>query len=206
MRFLSFALTLLLAAAPLPPAAFAQDADIIVEDPAPAEPKQAPQGEAEAPTKDELFTQLALETNKVAARRIAQRIIAKFNESGSATIDLLMGRAAAAMTSEKPALAEDMLTQVIVLAPDYAEGWNRRATLHYSTGDIGGSIADIEKVLELEPRHFGALSGLAAILQRIGNDRRALDLWYKVLAIYPAYPEAQQAVLELEDKLAGERA
>jgi tetratricopeptide (TPR) repeat protein len=153
-----------------------------------------------------LFGQLAGETNKVAARRIAQQIIGKFNQSGSATIDLLMGRAAAAMTSEKPALAEDMLTQVIVLAPDYAEGWNRRATLHYTTGDIGGSIADIEKVLELEPRHFGALSGLATIMQRTGQDRKALEIWYKVLAVYPAYGDAQDAVQALEDKLAGQRA
>jgi tetratricopeptide (TPR) repeat protein len=208
MRFLPFALTLIIAAAPLPSAAFAQDADITVEDAAPADPAQEqPQAdEAKAPTTDELFMQLAHETNKVAARRIAQQIITRFNESGSATIDLLMGRAAAAMTSDKPALAEDMLTQVIVLAPEFAEGWNRRATLHYTTGDIGGSIADIEKVLELEPRHFGALSGLAAIMQRMGEDRKALDIWYKVLAIYPAYPEAQQAVQELEDKLAGERA
>jgi tetratricopeptide (TPR) repeat protein len=205
MRFLPFATALILAAAPLPPAAFAQDADVTVEDAAPADPAQ-PQGKAEAPTADELFEQLARETNKVAARRIAQQIISKFNQSGSATIDMLMGRAAAAMTSEKPALAEDMLTQVIVLAPDYAEGWNRRATLHYTTGDIGGSIADIEKVLELEPRHFGALSGLAAIMQRTGQDRKALEIWYKVLAIYPAYGDAQDAVQELEDKLAGQRA
>jgi tetratricopeptide (TPR) repeat protein len=203
MRFFPFALMLLLAAAPLPSAAFAQDGDIAVEDADPAQPQTS---EAEAPTIDELFGQLATETNKVAARRIAQQIIGKFNQSGSATIDMLMGRAAAAMTSEKPALAEDMLTQVIVLAPDYAEGWNRRATLHYTTGDIGGSIADIEKVLELEPRHFGALSGLATIMQRTGQDRKALDIWYKVLAIYPAYSDAQDAVQELEDKLAGQRA
>ncbi len=206
MRFLPFALTLLLAATPLPSAAFAQDADITVEDAVPPEPAQPQASEAEAPTADELFEQLARETNKVAARRIAQQIIVKFNQSGSATIDMLMGRAAAAMTSEKPALAEDMLTQVIVLAPDYAEGWNRRATLHYTTGDIGGSIADIEKVLELEPRHFGALSGLATIMQRTGQDRKALEIWYKVLTIYPAYGDAQDAVQELEDKLAGQRA
>lgn len=209
MRFLSFAMTLVLAAAPLAAAAFAQDANG-TENTMPAEPsldkENAPVVEAPAPTIDELFGQLGKEANKVAARRIAQQIIGKFNQSGSATIDMLMGRAAAAMTSEKPALAEDMLTQVIVLAPDYAEGWNRRATLHYTTGDIGGSIADIEKVLELEPRHFGALSGLATIMQRTGQDQKALEIWYKVLAVYPASTDAQDAVQELEDKLAGQRA
>jgi tetratricopeptide (TPR) repeat protein len=157
------------------------------------------------PTVDELFDRLKREPNGVAARRIAQQIIEKFNDSGSATVNMLMGRAASAMASEKTELAQDMLTQVIVLAPDFAEGWNRRATLNYATGNIGESLYDIEQVLTIEPRHFGALSGLATILQSTGQDRKALEVWYRLLAVYPALSEAQQAVTELEDKLSGER-
>jgi tetratricopeptide (TPR) repeat protein len=165
-----------------------------------------PAAERPAPTLDELFENLRRETNSVAARRIAQQVIEKLNDSGSATVNMLMGRAAAAMSAEKSALAEDMLTHVIVLAPDFAEGWNRRATLHYTQGNIGEALADIEKVLEIEPRHFGALSGLATILQRTGDDKRALSVWYRLLSVYPTFTNAQEAVIELEEKLAGQRA
>ena len=101
--------------------------------------------------------------------------------------------------------AQDLLDHVIVIAPDYAEGWNRRATLYYTIDDFGKSLADIETTLALEPRHFGALSGLAAIMQRIGREEEALEAWYKVLEIYPANKQAQEAVIQLEEALAGRR-
>ena len=94
-------------------------------------------------------------------------------------------------------------SQVTVLAPDYAEGWNRRATLYFQKSDLSRSIADIETTLSLEPRHFGALSGLAVILNRLDRKQEALDTWYKVLEIYPANQTAQKAVIDLEEELAG---
>ncbi len=208
MRFLSFALALILTLpAPLQTAAWAQDVTTPAETGDTAVPADAGAAKtAPEPTLDELFSQLKRETKPIPARRTAQQIVAKLNDSGSATVNMLMGRAATAMSAEKNALAEDMLTQVIVLAPDFAEGWNRRATLKYAMGDIGESLADIEKVLAIEPRHFGALSGFASILQKTGEDRKALKVWYRLLAVYPALREAQEAVIELEEKLAGERA
>ena len=109
------------------------------------------------------------------------------------------------MSKRKFAVAEDLLDQVTTLAPEYAEGWNRRATLYFTMSDYGRSVADIETTLALEPRHFGALSGLAAILQRLNRDEEALVTWYKVLEIYPANKPAQSAVVALEEKLAGSR-
>ncbi|MEL7429170.1 MAG: hypothetical protein AAFN43_04135 [Pseudomonadota bacterium] len=94
---------------------------------------------------------------------------------------------------------------MVVIAPDFAEGWNRRATLYFLMDDYSNSLADIETTLALEPRHFGALSGLAAIMQRIGREKDALDTWYKVLEVYPANKQAQQAVIILEDALAGRK-
>jgi tetratricopeptide (TPR) repeat protein len=114
--------------------------------------------------------------------------------------------AADAMQAEKNILAEDLLTQSIVLMPNYAEAWNRRATLYYAMGKIGDSVSDIERVLELEPRHFGALSGLGMILQQSSQDRKALEIWRRVLAIYPSSEQAQKAVIELEEELAGQDA
>jgi tetratricopeptide (TPR) repeat protein len=202
MRFFPFALLLIAASFAAPgPDAFAQAG---ADEGQPVESRSAEK--PDPATLDELFDRLRRETNAAAARRIARQVIEKLNDSGSATVNMLMGRAAVAMSGERNALAEDMLTHVIVLAPDFAEGWNRRATLHYTQGKLGEAISDIEKVLDIEPRHFGALSGLATILQRTGQDRQALAVWYRLLAVYPAMRDAQEAVSDLEDKLAGQRA
>lgn len=67
-------------------------------------------------------------------------------------------------------------------APDYAEGWNRRATLLYQMGTFDESVADIDKVLALEPRHFGALLGLGTILQLTGDVEGALQAYRKALS------------------------
>ena len=167
------------------------------EDTAPIAPSSA--------TLDELFEKLERETKPGAANATAKLIWSEWTESGSDSINLLMYRAIRAMQQSKQSLAEDLLDQVVVLAPDYAEGWNRRATLYYTMADFRRSIADIEVTLALEPRHFGALSGLAAILQQLDREEEALKTWYRVLEIYPANPQAQQAVITLEEKLSGKR-
>ena len=153
---------------------------------------------------DELFTALSSETKLPGARRIARDIWRIWTESDSDTINLLMEWTSKAIREEKYALAQDLLTQVTTLQPDYVEGWNRRATLNYLVADYGRSLSDIERTLQLEPRHFGALIGLASILQKTQQDERALETWYSVLKIYPANERAQEAVIELEEKLAGE--
>ncbi|MGB7335751.1 MAG: hypothetical protein WBD01_08180 [Salaquimonas sp.] len=156
-----------------------------------------------AETLNSLFDDLRKQTNSKAAQRITQKIWREWGVSGSASIDLLMLRVGEAMKNRRNGVALDLLDQVITLAPDYAEGWNRRATLHYSMREFGRSISDIERVLVLEPRHFGALSGLAVMLQALDRDQKALETWYKVLQIYPANAQAQTSVIKLEDKLAG---
>ena len=194
MRFLSFSLLLLCFLGAFQPVSVraADDEDVAVS--------------REAATLDSLFGDLARQADARKAGRIAQQIVGKLNDSGSDTINLLMNWSARALREKNNPLAEDLLTQVVTLAPDYAEGWNRRATLYYVQGDLGRSIADIERVLQLEPRHFGALSGLGAILQRTGSDRKALETYFKVLEIYPANRPAQKAVQELEEELSGKDA
>ena len=194
MRFLSFSLLLFCFLGAFQPVSVraADDEDVAVS--------------REAATLDSLFGDLARQADARKAGRIAQQIVGKLNDSGSDTINLLMNWSARALREKNNPLAEDLLTQVVTLAPDYAEGWNRRATLYYVQGDLGRSIADIERVLQLEPRHFGALSGLGAILQRTGSDRKALETYFKVLEIYPANRPAQKAVQELEEELSGKDA
>jgi len=156
-------------------------------------------------TLDRLFERLKKDPRHSSASATARMIWREWTTSGSKTIDLLMMWARTAMGNEEYAKAEDLLDQVTVLRPEYAEGWNRRATLYYAKSDFGRSLADIEKTLALEPRHFGALSGLAVIMQRLERKEDALKAWYQVLEIYPANKSAQEAVIELEEELAGSR-
>lgn len=152
---------------------------------------------------NDLFDELQRQAKPGQARRTSRLIWQRWTESGSDTIDLLMDRVSTAMQDKNHQVALDLMDQIISLAPDYAEVWNRRATLYYTMDRFGRSISDIEQTLKLEPRHFGALSGLAVILQRLGNDEKALETWYRVLEIYPANEQAQEAVIKLEDKLSG---
>jgi tetratricopeptide (TPR) repeat protein len=156
-------------------------------------------------TLDSLFDQLKRERDAKQARRITERIWAKWRDSGSATANLLMQWADEAVAEKKNGLALDLLDQVIVLMPDYAEGWNRRATLNYTLGKHGKSMSDINRVLILEPRHFGAISGMAAIFAAAGNDELELRAWEQMLEIYPANRRAQKRLGTLADKLSGSR-
>lgn len=200
MRFLAsrhFAPSILLvflAIAPCPAAA--EDARIADRPDVSASPKQR---------LDDLFTALKREHDPDKAAAIANQIKLAWESSGSATVDLLMQWANQAISDKRNPAAYDFLDQVIALKPDYAEGWNRRATLNYALGDYRKSMADIEQVLRLEPRHFGALAGMAAILGENGKDQRTLEVWQRFLAIYPASRAAQQQMDQLTEKLAGNR-
>ncbi|WP_268881276.1 tetratricopeptide repeat protein [Jiella pelagia] len=114
-----------------------------------------------------------------------------------------MQRAAQAMGKKDNAAAMDVLDQTLVLDPDYAEAWNRRATLNFGMDRWGKSLADIEQTLSREPRHWGAMMGLAMILERLDEDQKAFDTYMQVLAVYPALKSAQDAAGRLADKITG---
>nr|WP_175552082.1 hypothetical protein [Pararhizobium antarcticum] len=154
---------------------------------------------------DSLFTELKRESDPDKARDIADRIRMEWQDSGSASVNLLMQWAAKAVQSSRQPAAMDVLDQAIYLAPQYVDGWNQRATLHFQMGNYRKSMSDINRVLAIEPRHFGALAGMAAILTSAGQDELALRAWEQFLAIYPADRNAQSQLGELEEKLAGNR-
>jgi len=153
---------------------------------------------------DDLFARLKQEADAKKAQPIERAIWRHWEQSGSETVDLLMDWSAKAMTKQDWAAALDLLDQVIVLAPQYAEGWNRRATVYFITSSYGRSLHDIEQVLKLETRHFGAMAGLSNILQKLDEDKRALVMWKNLLEIYPAHKSANHRVAELEEKLSGQ--
>ncbi|MGK6311956.1 hypothetical protein [Neorhizobium sp. DT-125] len=185
--------TLAQTAAPSPPAAPTGTQAAPASAPKPANPL------------DPLFEALKRERDADKARGIATQIMTDMNESGSATVDLLMQWAATAIKEKRNAAALDFLDQVTLLDPAYPEGWNRRATLHYTMGNSRKSMADIAEVLKREPRHFGAIAGLAGILMENGRDELALKAWEDYLAVYPADRDAQEAVTKLSEKIAGNR-
>lgn len=154
---------------------------------------------------DKLFETLRRERNPERAKEIAGQIMANWGESGSATVDYLMQLANKSIADKNNAVALDFLDEVTALDPDYTEGWNRRATLHYTMGNMRKSMADINQVLQRDPRHFPAIAGMATILMENGEDELALKAWERFLTIYPAERDAQQNVSRLSEKLAGSR-
>jgi tetratricopeptide (TPR) repeat protein len=149
------------------------------------------------------FAALAAAQNPGEARAPERRILAALNHSGSDTVDLLMGWAGAALTARNYAEALDLLDQVLILDPDYAEGYNRRATVYYALDDYTQSMRDIRFTLALEPRHFGALSGLAAILRELGDDERAAEIYRRILAIHPTMEAPKTELEKLESSVKG---
>jgi tetratricopeptide (TPR) repeat protein len=95
-------------------------------------------------------------------------------------------------------VAIDHFTALIDHAPDFAEGWNARATAYYQAGEFGPSVADIGHVLTLNPRHFGALAGLGAIFEELERPEQALEVYRAALAIHPQQPGVLEAVERLQ--------
>jgi len=154
---------------------------------------------------DTLFEALKTAKDDEAAQAAENGIAALWLESGSDTVDLLMEWTQAAVKDKDFALALDYLDRIVTLKPDYVEGWNTRATVHFLTDDFGRSLADIERTLALEPRHFGALAGLGTILRELGEDERALEVYRKAITVDPHLPNVQKAIDDLESKGAGGR-
>ena len=150
-----------------------------------------------------LFDALKIAPDADTAKAIEDRIWAVWMVSGSDTCNLLMGRAKSAADEKDYELAVKLLDAVIALKPDYAEGWNRRATIYYLQKDYGHALADIRQVLLREPRHFGALSGLGLIMQELGDDKHALEAYRRALAVDPHLENLSEAIKTLSEKVEG---
>lgn len=160
----------------------------------------------DAPAKriEQLFSDLKRAGNEQAAARVSARILQEWSHSGSASVDLLMQWSQKAIDDKKNGVALDLLDQVVTLAPDYAEGWNRRATVHFIMDDYGKAMADLERVLRLEPRHFGALAGLATILKETERKDAAMHAYERLLDVYPMLRDAQTELGRLADETTGQ--
>jgi tetratricopeptide (TPR) repeat protein len=155
------------------------------------------------PQLDRLFEQLKAAPNAEAARPIEERIWARWARSGSASVDILLERATQAENAGDPELAKEFLTQASDLAPSFAEPWNRRAVIAYDAHDYSGAVAAIQETLRREPRHFGALTGLALIYEDLGRLGPALAAYRAALDVHPYFPEARRGVARLTPRVEG---
>jgi tetratricopeptide (TPR) repeat protein len=152
---------------------------------------------------DFLFDALKAAPDAEIAKQVENRIWAIWLASGSDTADLLMSRVKAAIEGKDARLAIQLLGSIIEIKPDYIEAWNRRATLFFAMKDYGRAMADIQEVLNREPRHFGALAGLGMILEEVGESKQALDAYRKALAVNPHMQKIPEHVKALAEKVEG---
>lgn len=164
---------------------------------APASPRSP------AATLDRLFERLAAAKSAEEAKGIANLIQRRWARSGSDTADLLMTRAQTALRQKQTEIAIELLDRVISLEPDWAEGWNQRASALFVAGDPIRSMLDIGEALKREPRHYGAMMGLGTILRQQGDDKRAMVAYRRALEIYPQMEAIKNAVDSLKTEVDG---
>jgi Flp pilus assembly protein TadD len=169
-----------------------------------ATPHQPPAPRA-VPQLDALFGQLAKAGTDEEAKPIEDRILALFLESGSASTDLLMTRAATALAANDMDTAQQLLTVITKVAPDYAEGWHQRGKLQALAGDDEGAIVSLQKSVTLNPRQFAAMTELGGILVEYGDKRDALKILRKAQSLDPHFGSIDQQVRHLSHDVEGDR-
>jgi Flp pilus assembly protein TadD len=127
-----------------------------------------------------------------AAARAASALWAMWCRSGDAEVDAALAEGIAAMERHDFAGAERLFTRVIERAPDFAEGWNKRATVRYLAEDHRGAIADCVETLRRKPHHFGALSGQGLCHVALGELAQAAALFRRALQVYPHLTSVRQ--------------
>lgn len=151
---------------------------------------------------NDLFKDLS-DAESQEAMRIEQDIVSEWSRSGSDAMDLLLERGRDALGRGDAPAAIGHLTALVDHAPEFAEGYNARATAYYIAGLYGPAIADIGEVLIREPRHFGALSGLALIYEQLGNEARARDVLMKIRSFHPQMEGLEARIHRLDLVLQG---
>lgn len=150
-----------------------------------------------------LFERLRSTPSDSEGKALEQRIWHIWSEAGDPQIDLLLQEGVLAMSAADFQAALERFDLMVEQAPDFAEGWNKRATLHYMMGNFRASVLDIQRTLDLEPRHFGALSGLGLIYDAVDQPAAALRSFEAAVAINPHLESIEHRIIELRRQLAG---
>lgn len=151
---------------------------------------------------DDLFAKLA-QAESEEARRIAAEIDLELAQSGSPAMDLLLRRGEDALEAGDEGMAVAHLSALIDHAPDFAEAWHLRSIAFFRQGRYGLAMADIERALALEPRHYNAIYGLGVLLEETGQPDLAEAAFLRALAIHPHHEEVTSALERVRGALGG---
>ncbi len=166
----------------------------------PGEPARADQDD---PRLDGLFDRLQHTPDSAEAHALEQRIWGLWLESDDVAVNRLMQQGVLALQGQHYATALQAFDRMVEQAPEFAEGWNKRATVHYLMGNWRASVRDIQRTLALEPRHFGALFGLGLIYDALAKPEAALRSFEATLALNPHSESTRHMVEQLRRQLRG---
>ena len=151
---------------------------------------------------DRLYAQLQ-EADPNEALRLAREIEREWETSGSSSMDLLLKRGTDALEAGDTEAAIEHFTALTDHAPDFAEGWHRRSLAYAEVELFGPAVADIDRTLELRPRHYDAIATLGGILVQITKLYLAVEAFEHVLAIHPHHPDVTEALYHLSGLTSG---
>jgi tetratricopeptide (TPR) repeat protein len=152
----------------------------------------------------DLYAFLATAEDQEAANQIAEAIERVWMSAAGDTVLVLLDRAVKSAASERPDLALSMLDTVTRIAPDFPEGFNRRAYVYYSLNEYERALGDLRRVLAMEPNHYKALEGLGQILRDTDQKKAALEVYRRLVLIHPFAQGAKSTLEELERTVAGQ--
>jgi len=151
-----------------------------------------------------LFADLKAATSASDAQRLESSIWLSWLATDDEKSAQLLQRIVTAMESRDMDEALQACDELVEHDPDFAEGWNKRATVYYLMGDFNSSVKDIQRTLQLEPRHFGAISGLGLIFLQKGDFKAALESFESVLEISPQSLNAQRSAARVRAQISEE--
>lgn len=168
-----------------------------------AGPGQPALADQDDPRLDGLFERLQTTSSPAEAHAVEQRIWRVWLEADDAGVNRLMQQGLLAMRGQRYATALRAFDRLVEQAPEFAEGWNKRATVHFLMGNWRASVRDIQQTLALEPRHFGALFGLGLIYDALEQPEAALRSFEATLALNPHSESTRQRIELLRQQLRG---
>ena len=148
-----------------------------------------------------LFITLSSSSDKQVIRSTENQIWDIWFAHPNSDVERLMQIGVQRMNANRQSEAMIIFSQLVENFPDYAEAWNRRATLLFILGYYQESIGDIERVLSLEPRHFGALSGLGLVYLQLDQLRKAKEAFEDLIKVHPNSPNARENLRRVNEDL-----
>ena len=149
---------------------------------------------------DKLFDQLKGTASSINAKEIENKIWKLWTTHPSeASLTNLLAKGSYYMSKNELTSAHNVFSKAIELDPNWAEAWNKRATVFYMMGKFKQSQEDIDKVLALEARHFGALAGQGLVNIQLKNYEKAILSYQQVKEIYPSMQSPEIMIRRIEE-------